>query len=156
MDIKAWDVIALVVTLSAQGAFIFATYLLALRQFRMAKASTYLERFMSKEMIDAREIVDDMCRMEVDEMVSALRTKEKADELSEIRMFANFFQELGIAYRRGLIDHSYTEEIFDFLVKTYWKKLYAWVQAYRSTTGDTSLYSKWEDLATIFENKSLR
>jgi hypothetical protein len=131
------------------------TYRLAIRQFRMAKASQYLERFMSKEMMDARTVVDQFCGKDIHDMIGSLRADNCREELGQIRMFANFFQELGIAFRKGLVDRRYTEEIFDFLVKSYWKKLYGWVQDYRKLQGDKSLYSKWEDLATIFENHSL-
>ena len=89
-------------------------------------------------------------------MVNAFKNNNNKEEIAQIRMFANFFQELGIAYRKELIDHAYTEEIFDFLVKSYWKKLHVWVQDYRNAMNDKTLYSKWEELATIFENKSLR
>jgi hypothetical protein len=151
-----WEWFKLLLPIACQGLFITITYTLAIRQFRMARASSFLERFLSSDMTRARMAVDKLCEGAVDEMVKALRdgaSAKRDDLLSQVRMFANFFQELGIAYRHGLVHRTYTEEIFDFLVKSYWDRLQPWIEDYRTQKNDRTLYSKWHDLAVAFKHK---
>ena len=149
MDIKPWDVLELIISLCAQATFLFITYKFALKQFRMSKASHYLERFMSKDIMDARAVVDKYCDCSVEDMVRRLKEERNEEDANKVKMFANFFQELGIAYTRELVDRKYVTDIFDFLTTSYWTKLQPWVLEYRKATGNNSLYSKWANLATI-------
>jgi hypothetical protein len=148
--------VKLLLPLVGQSLMLAVTYRLAIRQFRMSKASGFLERFMSPDVTKARLTVDRLCESPVDEMVKALRDggdETQEDKLSQVRIFANFFQELGLAYSHRLVDRAYTEEIFDHLTKYYWDRLQPWVEAYRKERGDRSLYSKWHDLAVDFKHK---
>lgn len=131
--------------ISAQFAFLIVGYKLATKQFRMSKASHFLERFMSKDMIEARNTVDRLFEgNDLKSTLEYLNEKKSLKDLNQIRMFANFFQELSIAYRNRLVDKKYIIDVFDVLTCKYWTLLTGWISDYRSKS-DNSLYSGWED-----------
>lgn len=139
------------VLISAQFIFLVIGYKLASRHFRMSKASSFLERFLSKEMIEYRNTVDELfSRNDLKFALEHLKDPENLDDLNHVRAFANFFQELGIAYRRKLVDKDYVKDVFDHLTCKYWNLLIGWINDYRNI--DPSLYRKWEDLRDELRN----
>ena len=135
-----------IILILTQFVFLVVGYKLATKQFRMSKASHFLERFLSKEMIEARNTVDrQFSGNDLKSILEYINNPENLNELNHIRMFANFFQELSIAYKNGLVDKNYVNDVFDILVCKYWTSLTGWIADYRSSSGNT-LYRGWEDL----------
>jgi len=141
-----WEIFIQITVAGVQILALYIAYKLAIKQHRMLQASRYLERLLSPEMIDAREVVDRWHNIgDLSEKLAWLDNPEHSEDLAHIRAFANYFQELGIAWERGLVDQNYIRDIFDVLSCRYWNRLAGWIQAYRNSS-DPSLYSKWESL----------
>jgi hypothetical protein len=67
----------------------------------------------------------------------------------KVRALANLFQELGVAYARGVVDRATIRNNFDFLVPHYWTRLNFWVRDKRSHL-DKNLYRRFEAMASKF------
>ena len=137
-----------------QFIFLIFGYNLTIKHFKMSKSSDFLERFLSKEMIESRSCVDRV--FEQNDLKSALEylyRPENIDDLNKVRSFANFFQELSIAKKMNLVSDKYVKDTFDYLVCKYWSLLSGWISDYRSKS-DSTLYSKWEDLRDDFRNNN--
>ena len=131
---------------AAQLLALVIGYRLAVKQFRMARASAFLERFHSGEMTRARTSVDRWLAAEdLSERLKLINEAENVALLNDVRMFANFFQELGVAWNRKLVDREYARNCFDFLAVYYWTALSGWIADYRHRR-DPTLYRRFEEL----------
>jgi len=136
---------------AAQIVALCVGYLLAVKQFRMARASAFLERFHAGEMSRARTAVDKwLASGDLSERLRTLYDPANVGLLNEIRMFANFFQELGVAWNRKLVDRGYARNCFDFLVVYYWSGLSGWIADYRQQR-DPTLYRRFEELYDVMK-----
>jgi hypothetical protein len=127
---------------------LYVMYYLAIKQFRMSKSSQYLERFLESEFLKLREFVDDYIdgRKASQKQDSPIAVPDFKHDLIQMITFANFFQELSVAYRHRLADRKYIRDVFSFLIQYYWEHLSHWVDAYREQKQRRSLYSDWEKL----------
>jgi cation transport regulator ChaC len=111
--------------------------------FTRTRASSYIERFNSKDMLE--------CRSEVERWLRSHPTRrERLEALdddpalaSQLKQFANLFQELGAAYRFKVAHRETVETLFAELVIIYWEKLRFWVLDYRASAYP-SLYNGFE------------
>jgi hypothetical protein len=129
----------------------------AIRHFKVSKSLSYIERFNSTSFAEARA--------EIEEWIGSKKTnKEKTEEatsnprlFSKIALFANLFQELGVAYKYRLIHRKIAFENFDIVVIDYWERLEFWV-TYRRKLNVKSrfLYRKYEYLYREFVKRRER
>lgn len=122
-----------------------AAVLVTIDQFRKSRASSYIERFNGKDILESRIAVDDWLQKYATstERLEALAADRQL--LTQLRQFANLFQELGAAYEFGVADRHTVRLLFDSLVVMYWEKLRFFVYEYRAQT-DPGLYSRFEHL----------
>ena len=132
--------------LLAQVAAIY----IALRHFRAKTAADYMDRFSRPEMREIRQHIDKwLTQAPTDhERLQLLQHGEAAVTMDEIRVFANFFQELGLLCEERLVHRKTTRLLFDYLAPYYWGKLRPWVGWYRDSRNDQTLYARFERFAT--------
>lgn len=129
----------------AEVALLLVAVYLTIHQFTRTRASSYIERFNSKDALESRVAVDhwlekhdtSRARLEALEQDPALR--------NHLRRFANLFQELGAAYQFRTAHRKTVRILFDALVVMYWERLCFWIYDYRARA-DPSLYSRFEYL----------
>ncbi len=128
-----------------QVALLLAGIYLTVSQFRRVRASSYIERFNSRDMQESRADVDRWLRDHPDPL-SRLQALEADPALAaSVKRFANLFQELGAAYQFRVAHRATVRTVFDSLVVMYWERLRFWVAHYRATTNPT-LYARFEFL----------
>lgn len=132
----------------AQIIALVTMYLLAVKNFRMSRSSEYLQRFLSRDTLILREEIDSWLRREGSpaERLAALNSPENVHRRIQILAFANFFQELGVAYQSKLTDQKYVRKVFGFLVPHYWECFDFWIAAYREEKQRRTLFGEWEYL----------
>lgn len=111
--------------------------------FKVLRAMSYVERFNGEEGVRQRAVVESWLadpeperRIELFENDATLRMNVLA--------FMNLFQELGVAYQRGLLDKKVVADFFDFLAPRYWEALGFLVEHYRKKTGDPAVYRRFK------------
>ncbi|MCG8469718.1 MAG: hypothetical protein MJB57_16185 [Gemmatimonadetes bacterium] len=126
------------------GLLLAAVYL-TIAQFRRSRASSYIERFNSRDMMESRVSVDRWLR-ENETSADRLAALEDDPRLAtEVRQFANLFQELGAAYQLRVAHRKTVRRLFDALVVMYWERLRFWIREYRARA-DPTLYARFEYL----------
>ncbi len=121
------------------------------RHFRHARSASYIERFNSSDYFSARVEVDRVIAAdpEFESLTRAdeakLSTQLQRDRL-HVLMFANLFQEIGAAYRVGLVEPHYTWSVFGFLAQHYWQKLSPFILWQRAKSDRRTLYQDFEYL----------
>lgn len=147
MELDTWIIILQIFLILSQFIFLIVTYRITISQFKKKKASEYFERFLSRDVFESRITVDRLtANLQQKDLLNYFEEDTNKNELHQFIFFANFFQELGVAYLEKLVDKSYTMKVFDFLICDYWSKMHGWVSAYRELKKDETLYSKWEYL----------
>jgi hypothetical protein len=122
-------------------------------QFTRIRASSYIERFNSKDMLESRVAVDAWLRDHPTTM-ARLETLESSPELSvQLKQFANLFQELGAAYEFRIAHRGTVEVLFDTLIVMYWERLEFWIEDYRASY-DPTLYARFERLYRRVKRRS--
>lgn len=130
--------------LAEVGLLLVAVYL-TIVQFTRSRASSYIERFNSGDMFDSRVAVD---RWLATHATSKARLEALAQDPAlhtQLRRFANLFQELGAAYQFRVADRKTVRVLFDALVVMYWERLRFWIRDYRARA-DPTLYARFEYL----------
>jgi hypothetical protein len=141
----------LAVTLIITSILGFAVFRQTTNHFAIQRTTYMIERFNQKELVDARDITDTWLRkkenakalldraayldgQEVDSQKaatekSALVTprEEARQTVQNIRVFCNFFQELGTAVKHDTLD----EDVFGAVVKKYGEELRPFVEELR-------------------------
>lgn len=136
--------IAAVVGLLELGLLLGALYLTAY-QFRRTRASAYIERFNSRDMLESRVAVDRWLREHQTTSARLEALENDPHLLTQVRQFANLFQELGAAYQFRVVHRKTVGILFDALVVMYWEQLRFWVYDYRARLSPT-LYARFEHL----------
>jgi hypothetical protein len=131
--------------------FLIITVFIAKKQFGVQKASAYIERFNSVEMLNARTAVDQWTVLDISDEDKIEKILNDIALQNHIRMFVNLFQELGVAYIYGGVHKKTVRDNFDFLIPYYWKKLNFWVVYLRNYHNDQTLLHKFEMLAEKME-----
>lgn len=118
---------------------------LTIAQFTRTRASSYIERFNSSEVLDNRVAVD---RWLQHHATSTARLEALARDpklTAQLRQFTNLFQELGAAYQFRVAHRRTVRVLFDALVVMYWEQLRFWIYEYRARS-DPTLYARFEYL----------
>ncbi len=102
---------------------IISGLLITIRHFKIVRTISYIERFNNPNMAAIRGKVDNWLN-------SSKSNQEKIEIInsdSELRAnvfsFLNIFNEVGIAYKFGLLNKKVAFEIWDTVVPEYWEKL---------------------------------
>ena len=142
----------MVVALVVQAVAIW----IALRHFRARTAAAYMDRFSRPDMRDIRQRVDSWlaCASSDEERLRVLKGEDPPVSVDEIRVFANFFQELGLLCEERLMHPRTTRLLFDYLAPHYWGQLSFWVCWYRQDRNDQTLYKRFESFASAMGYKS--
>ena len=143
------DIITSIATLLTFFSGAYIAYQ-AKRHFMLSRATDFIHRFNSLEMTQARSTADKLIRakIDLDELVHNYYARELSEQdettYMQLKMFANFFQELAPAYLHGTIDKKYTWDFFGYLVTHYWHELKPFVLAHRSALGRKTIYNDFE------------
>jgi hypothetical protein len=160
-------ILALTLIVTTTGSL--GVYYQATRHFNIQRTSSMMERFNSKELVDIRDVADawlakgesahdlmeravdpyshkpDSEKTEEEKAVSA-KAREAADVVINVRVFCNFFQELGTAYKRGTLDEAYMWDLFGGIVTKYGEELRPFVEELRIRRQRPQLYQEFLSL----------
>jgi len=136
-----WEIL---LSLANLGLVALAVYCTA-HHFKKTRASSYLERFNDPSTLNSRALVDRWLSTHPTNTERLLALDSDPELASAVKYFANLFQELGVAYREGVVCRSTVADTFDTLVIIYWEKLRFWVADHRLRLSPT-LYSSFEQL----------
>lgn len=160
----------LILTLVATTMTGLGVYYQTARHFDIQRTSYMIERFNTKELVDAREVTDnwlatgESAKSLLDRAIDphsqkpeALKTEkekfesEKAREAAEIvrsiRVFCNFFQELGTAEKHRTLDEAYMWDVFGAIVTKYGEELKPYVEEVRARRQRPQLFQEFLTLA---------
>ncbi|SRR6266446_822475 len=125
------------------------------RHFTIQRTTYMIERFNQKELVDARDVADGWLRKKEDpralmdrakyadneELYSLKTDAEKSESekmrddarktVQNIRVFCNFFQELGTAMKHDTLDEEYMWDVFGAVVMKYGVELRPFVEELR-------------------------
>lgn len=113
-----------------------------------------IERFNQKELVDAREVTDNWFAIKEDakalfdravdpysqkpesqktdaEKLESERARKAEETVKNIRIFCNFFQELGTAEKYGTLEEEYMWDVFGAAVTKYGEELRPFVEELR-------------------------
>jgi hypothetical protein len=144
----------LILTLIVTTTTGLGIYYQTTRHFDIQRTSYMIERFNTKELVDAREVTDnwlatgESAESLMDRAVdphsqkpeSSKTTKEKleskkaraaAETVKSIRVFCNFFQELGTAEKHRTLDEGYMWDVFGAAVSKYGEELKPFIEELR-------------------------
>jgi hypothetical protein len=148
------EVTILVLTLIVTTVTGLGIYYQATRHFDIQRTSYMIERFNTKELVDAREVTDkwlgskeapkalmDRANDPYSQKPEGQKTKEDISEsakaaeaaatVKSIRVFCNFFQELGTAHKHGTVHEGYMWDVFGGLVTKYGTELKPFIDELR-------------------------
>lgn len=159
----------LILTLIVTTATGLGVYYQATRHFAIQRTSYMIERFNTKELVDAREVTDDWLDKKEDvrslmdravdphsqkpekqktdaEKLESAHAKEAADTVKSIRVFCNFFQELGTAEKHRTLDEGYMWDVFGSMVTKYGGELKPYVEEVRVRRQRPQLFQEFLSL----------
>jgi len=129
-------------------------YYQASRHFAIQRTSYMIERFNEKELVDAREVTDNWLNTKEDakslmaravdpysqkpesqktneEKLASEKARDAAKIVQNIRVFCNFFQELGTAEKHDTLDEGYMWDVFGAAVTKYGEELKPFIEELR-------------------------
>lgn len=65
----------------------------------------------------------------------------------QIRTYLNLFQELAVAFEKGMVDKHIFYRNFDFLIVSNWERFADFIYTIRALTGDFTIYKRFELMA---------
>lgn len=124
------------------------------RHFTIQRTSYLIERFNQRELVDDRETTDNWLETKEDprtlmnrsidpysekpesqkteaEKLESEKAKKAAEKVKNIRVFCNFFQELGTAVKHDTVDEEYMWDVFGAAVTLYGEQLRQFVEELR-------------------------
>ena len=123
--------------------------------FIRQKAFDYIERFNSADFMEIRISVERwlLVTREHDDLAELLFSQDPSDVEGSIKMktYLNFFQELGVAFEKRMIDKRIFFKNFDFLILSNWYKFEKFIFSLRERQNDFSLYKRFELMAREVE-----
>lgn len=158
-------ILTLVVTTTAG----LGVYYQTTRHFNIQRTSYMIERFNMKELVDAREVTDNwlatgesaksLMDRAVDphsqkpessktdeEKLESEKAREAAVTVKSIRVFCNFFQELGTAEKHRTLDEGYMWDVFGAIATKYGKELRPYVDEVRVRRQRPQLFQEFLSL----------
>ncbi len=148
------EVTILILTLIVTTTTGLGIYYQATRHFDIQRTSYMIERFNTKELVDARDVTDKWLDKKEDVKslmdravdpysknpepqktgegkLESAEAEEAATIVKSIRVFCNFFQELGTAEKHGTLDEGYMWDVFGGIVNKYGEELKPFVEELR-------------------------
>ncbi len=125
--------------------------------FKLQRSTHFIERFNSGELHQMRIRVDEFIRQQPNwethlrGMREGTLSPEQRSLLYDVRVFANFFQELSTALQHDTLSKAYIWDVFGGLVKRYWKELQPYIEVTRKLDQRPTLFCDFEALANEME-----
>lgn len=115
------------------------------------RAFAYIERFNSKDFMDLRIAIEQwIVENPEPTSLSTLLKSKNSDDIAmsvQIRTYLNLFQELAVAFEKGMVDKHIFYRNFDFLIISNWDRFADFIYTVRALTGDFSIYKRFELMA---------
>lgn len=112
------------------------------------RAFAYIERFNNKDFMELRIAIEQWIVDNPDPTsLSALLKSKKSEDISmsvQIRTYLNLFQELAVAFEKGMVDKHIFYRNFDFLIVSNWERFANFIYTVRALTGDFTIYKRFE------------
>lgn len=150
------------IILTATGAFVVFGFFYSRTQFRLVRASHYIERLNSKDMVETRTAVDGwlhglrgLSAEEQDERFRALRRSDREKDVAmknQISLLLNLFTEMAIAYRRGALDDASIES-FDYVIPHYLQELRGYIKVVQEEAYPRPVYANLEYMSGVFDRR---
>src|ERR1700754_2400759 len=121
----------LAITLSVTSLTGLGVYIQASNHFAFQRTSYMIERFNQQQLVDDREATDRWLKTKEEakslfdraEQRDPEKAKEALQTIKAIRVFCNFFQELGTAEKHGTLNQEYLWDVFGAAVTKYGEEL---------------------------------
>ncbi|PCJ62426.1 MAG: hypothetical protein COA73_06530 [Candidatus Hydrogenedentota bacterium] len=118
--------------------------------FSLTRSQHYIERFNSGEMRKLRTRVNNWIErgQPLDKIFPEKPPldDESQLDLEALRLFSNFFQELGTAYKYRTVSRAYIWDVFGQIILRYGEDLAAFISEYRIHVNRKGLYIDFECL----------
>lgn len=122
--------------------------------FKLERSSSYTERFNSADMKAVRHTADIWLKnKETPEQLfnrvnsqDSILAEQGYQTIQDLKIFANFFQELGTALKYKSVDKEYMFDNFGGLVTKYHQGLKPFIEKMREKNKQKSLYDGFEEL----------
>lgn len=141
------DTLGVIVSLIGAAFVARQTY----AHFIRNRAFAYIERFNHKDFMELRILIEQWISKNPNP--SSLSTLLKSNDLEDIAMsvqirtYLNLFQELAVAFEKGMVDKHIFYRNFDFLIVSNWERFADFIYTIRALTGDFTIYKRFELMA---------
>lgn len=123
------------------------------------RAFGYIERFNHKDFMELRIIIEQW--LSENKGISSLGKLLKSNRPEDIEMsvkiktYLNLFQELAVAFEKGMVDKHIFYRNFDFLIVSNWEKFSDFIYAVRVLNNDYTIYKRFEQMAAEVKGAKL-
>lgn len=141
------DTLGVIVSLIGAAFVARQTY----AHFIRNRAFAYIERFNHKDFMELRIVIEQW--ISENQNPSSLSTLLKSKDLEDIAMsvqirtYLNLFQELAVAFEKGMVDKHIFYRNFDFLIVSNWERFADFIYTVRALSGDFTIYKRFELMA---------
>ena len=141
------DTLGVIVSLIGAAFVARQTY----AHFIRNRAFTYIERFNHKDFMELRITIEQWIVQNPNPTsLSTLLKSKRGDDIAmsvQIRTYLNLFQELAVAFEKGMVDKHIFYRNFDFLIVSNWERFADFIYTVRALTGDFTIYKRFELMA---------
>jgi cation transport regulator ChaC len=141
------DTLGIIVSLLGAAFVARQTY----AHFIRNRAFAYIERFNHKDFMELRIAIEQwIVENPSPTSLSTLLKSKKGDDIAmsvQIRTYLNLFQELAVAFEKGMVDKHIFYRNFDFLIVSNWERFADFIYTVRALTGDFTIYKRFELMA---------
>ena len=153
------ELIILGLTLAVTLVTALAVYHQTSKYFTSERTSYYIERFNRTEIVEARDVTDRWLETKESPKElydrakdrTSLEGKEAGITLRNIRVFTNFFQEIGAAMKHETLDDEYLWDVFGGIVRRYGLELKPFVDETRIQLKRPAAYRDFTELVGKME-----
>lgn len=126
------------------------------RHKKQTRTIEFIEDLNNHDTVALRERIDAIIRRNIDwghvlDEKNHIRDESLAKEFNDMRQWANFFQILGAAYYREILDGPYTHDVFGGLVQKYHDEQGPFLEAMRRSR--PTLYEDYSGMARAMRAK---
>ncbi|MDD5160426.1 MAG: DUF4760 domain-containing protein [Sulfuricurvum sp.] len=141
------DTLGVIVSLIGAAFVARQTY----EHFIRNRAFAYIERFNHKDFMELRITIEQWISENSNpSSLSTLLKSKKTEDISmsvKIRTYLNLFQELAVAFEKGMVDKHIFYRNFDYLIVSNWERFADFIYTVRALTGDFTIYKRFELMA---------
>lgn len=141
------DTLGVIVSLIGAAFVARQTY----AHFIRNRAFAYIERFNHKDFMELRILIEQWISENPNPSSLSILLKSKDSEdiamSIQIRTYLNLFQELAVAFEKGMVDKHIFYRNFDFLIVSNWERFADFIYTIRALTGDFTIYKRFELMA---------